>query len=133
MELKLFCLRHRATGALMPEMRHGRGYARWSPGAPDGRPRAALDRPRLLHSEDAARDARAQWARGPDDEPGAAASRHAEDLDIVELAAVDARAYRKVGSVAVRHAPGPQRRYSLHNGTLDELDDGVFELYARAP
>lgn len=103
MELKLFCLRHRATGALVPE----------------------ATRPHLLRSAAAAQAARSRWARTP--------GRRSDDVEIVELAAIEPRRLRAVGSVDVRHGPGPQRRYRLHNNMLDELADGVFELYARLP
>jgi hypothetical protein len=103
MELKLFCLRHRATGALVPE----------------------TPRPYVLRCAAAALAARSRWAR--------TAGRRADDVEIVELAAIEPRAWRAVGSVDVCHAPGPLRRYRLHNNVLDELADGVFELYARLP
>lgn len=103
MELTLFCLRHRATGLLVP------GNAR----------------PHVLRSAAAARAARSRWAR--------MAGGCLDDVEVVELAAVEPRTLRPVGSVDVRHAPGPLRRYRLHNNVLDELADGVFELYARVP
>jgi hypothetical protein len=103
MELKIFCLRHRATGALVP----------------------AAARPHVLRSAAAAQAARSRWAR--------IAGRCADDVEIVELAAIEPRSLRAVGRVDVRHGPGPLRRYSLHNNVLDELADGAFELYARLP
>jgi hypothetical protein len=79
----------------------------------------------VLRSAAAAQAARARWAR--------TAGARADEVEIVELAAIEPRSLRAVGSVDVRHAPGPLRRYSLHNNVLDELADGVFELYARLP
>ena len=58
MKMEWFIVRHKPTGAYMPEM--GRGYTYWEPPAmnPCG------EKPRLFPSKHGAKQAVAAWARG---------------------------------------------------------------------
>jgi hypothetical protein len=62
--MKVFALKHVATGELMPEMKRGKGYCHWSPGVLGMQADQALPTPRLFSAPSKARLARGQWVRG---------------------------------------------------------------------
>ena len=60
-----WCVRHIATGQLMPQARRNRGYSHWNPAHPEHEFIGALDVPRLLTSKRSAERVIAGWAALP--------------------------------------------------------------------
>jgi hypothetical protein len=63
--MTFYAIRHKASGALMPQGDRKRGYSHWNPGAADHVFKNATQVPRLLVSETSARRCIAQWAALP--------------------------------------------------------------------
>lgn len=61
--MKLYALKHIATGEFMPEVKDRRGYSNWTPGKGDFH-WAYKGSIRFFFHEASANVARAQWARG---------------------------------------------------------------------
>lgn len=65
MTQEFFCIRHVATGELMPQAKARRGYSHWNPSNPDHSFKRAINVPRLLASRTSAKKAIAMWATLP--------------------------------------------------------------------
>jgi hypothetical protein len=62
---RYYCIRHKATGELMPQAKRDRGYSHWNPNIPEHEFKKAIDVPRLISTRRKAARCISMWAANP--------------------------------------------------------------------